>query len=147
MLTGSIRRLAYRTGILAVVDVEEATLRAFIRKTRVERHVALLRTRTKREKLIAEMYDLDLDSRFIWTLKPEDQWPTRVYDLLRQRGAPDTCYVMSAVSDLDERAMELREALELTVGHDSGTLISCIPGHLAYYEGDGGCRYLLERPN
>ena len=41
--------------------------------------------------------------------------------------------------------MDLEEALAVTVHHDSGTLLSCVPGELAYYEGDGGCRYILER--
>ena len=120
-------------------------MRAFIRKTRVERHVALLRTRARREKLIAQFYDLDLDPRFVFFVPAESQGASGLYDLLRRRGAPDSCYVMSAVGELDGSEMDLRDALELTVNHDNGTLISCIPGQLAYYEGDGGCRYILQR--
>ena len=64
-LTGNTRRPGNRAELLSPVDVEEATLRAFIRKTRVERHVALLRTPSRRAKLIAQFYDLDLDPRFV----------------------------------------------------------------------------------
>jgi hypothetical protein len=121
-------------------------LRAFIRKTRVERHVSLLRTPTKRAKLIAQFHDLDLDPRFVNFVPAESQGPaTRLYDLRRRLGAPNSCYVMSAVGDLDGREMDLQEALDLTVNHDNGTLISCIPGQLAYYEGDDSCRYILQR--
>jgi hypothetical protein len=127
------------------VDVEEATLRAFIRRTRVERYVALLRTRTRRKKLIREIHDLDLDSRFVFTVAPNDQTPERVYELLRRCGAPEDCYVMSE-SDLDGGWMDLQDALDETVATGTATLISCIPGELAYYEGeDMHLRYILQR--
>jgi hypothetical protein len=33
------------------------------------------------------------------------------------------------------------------VGHNDGTFISCIPGRLAYFEGEGlNERYVLQRP-
>ena len=41
----------------------------------------------------------------------------------------------------------LRAALEKTVGTGSGTIISCIAGKLAYFEGEEqNQRYILERP-
>ena len=134
--------------ILAVMDVEEVTLRAFIRRERAERYVALLKTRTRRKKLIAEFDHLyDLDGRYIRPVEKKDQSPGRVYELLRQRGAPQRCYVMSASSELDGQETDLRAALEETVCYGTGTLISCVPGKLGYYEGeDMEARYILERP-
>ena len=39
-----------------------------------------------------------------------------------------------------------RDALSKTVGMDAGTLISCIPGKLAYFEMEGADeRFILER--
>ncbi len=71
------------------------------------------------------------------------QW---VLTELRQRGAPEACYVISTRSDLDGRTMPLAEALGEVHAMQMGTLISCIPGQLAYYEGeDPHERYVLHR--
>ncbi len=40
--------------------------------------------------------------------------------------------------------MELEVALNETVGYQMGTLISCVPGRLAYFENEDG-RWILER--
>jgi hypothetical protein len=127
-------------------EVEEATVRAFVRRERVDRYVALLRTRTSRQKLVASLYEFDLDGRYVWPIPESDQTPERVYELLRQRGAPEDCYVMSEDRDLDGRWVALQEALDMTVTVGMGTLISCLPGKLAYYEGEReDARYILVR--
>jgi len=42
--------------------------------------------------------------------------------------------------------MRLEATLDETVGYVDGTIISCIPGRLAYFEGEeNGARYILER--
>ena len=70
----------------------------------------------------------------------------KIYELLRDRGAPSRCYVMSASSDLDGQEVDLNEALEDVVGVNDGTFISCIPGRLAFFEGEGpNERYVLHR--
>jgi hypothetical protein len=47
---------------------------------------------------------------------------------------------------LDGRRMPLVDALNEVVGRGMGAFVSCLPGRLAFYEGeDTGERYLLER--
>jgi hypothetical protein len=47
---------------------------------------------------------------------------------------------------LDARTLPLKEALGLILGMSPGTLVSCIPGRLAYFEGEEkGARFILER--
>ena len=66
--------------------------------------------------------------------------------MLRKRGAPPDCYVLSANSALDGREMRLGEALEAIIGMGSGTFVSCIPGRLGFYEyEDMKSSYLLSR--
>ena len=96
------------------MDVEEATLRAFIRRERRQRYVALLSSRVKRKKLLRELdhrVEGDLDGRFAWPLWRDADSPSELYDFLRQRGAPERCHVISSVPDLDGNEMDLREAL------------------------------------
>jgi hypothetical protein len=44
--------------------------------------------------------------------------------------------VISSDKELDKRQMDLREALNEVVGRRQGTFISCVPGELAYFEGE-----------
>ena len=54
--------------------------------------------------------------------------------------------MVSENSDWDAREMPLRDALEATIGAGWGTLVSCAPGRLAFFEGEGPKdRYLLIR--
>jgi hypothetical protein len=40
----------------------------------------------------------------------------------------------------------LNEALESTVGSGEGTVLSCVPGQLAYFESEDRERVILQRP-
>lgn len=65
---------------------------------------------------------------------------------LREAGAPASCYVLAADSELDGSEMRLREALEAVVGSGEGAFVSCIPGRLDFYEGgEIDCSYILSR--
>jgi hypothetical protein len=56
------------------------------------------------------------------------------------------CHVISTSSELDGRDLNLVEVLEQVVGFGEGTLISCIPGRLGYFEGESANdRFILER--
>ncbi len=57
--------------------------------------------------------------------------------------APETCHVIGG--EHDGRDMELLTALKQIVGYRTGTVLSCIPGKLAYFEGEIRERFLLVR--
>jgi hypothetical protein len=55
---------------------------------------------------------------------------------------------MSSIAALDARELPLAEAVTETELGGWGTLISCVPGRLAYYYDESGDqRLLLERTN
>lgn len=55
-----------------------------------------------------------------------------------------TCWVISEDPEMDERELDLREALEHVSGRQIGTILSCVPGKLAYFESEDE-RLLLVR--
>jgi hypothetical protein len=55
---------------------------------------------------------------------------------LKSKGAGLTCWVISEDPDIDGREIDLRTALEKVSGRGIGTVLSCIPGKLAYFEGE-----------
>jgi hypothetical protein len=126
---------------------EEMFARNFINPKKRDRYLSLLDTSKGRSK-IAHVLDHceDIDRRYANQVPVNQQNPNAIEKMLRQKGAPEVCHVMSTNPEIDEKEMPLGEALKKTIGMGMGTLISCIPGRLAYFEyEDAGERYVLER--
>ena len=128
---------------------EEAFIVSFVLPQRRRRYLALLETTKGRTKLVGALdHFADLDSRYTKSVTPNTQTPEQIKAILKEKGAPNTCYLISSNPKLDNREIGLLEALKQTVGQGAGTVISCIPGLLAYFEGEEpSCRYILERPH
>jgi hypothetical protein len=58
-------------------------------------------------------------------------------------GAPDTCKVIGGERDGED--LNSLSALKEIVGYGTGTVLSCVPGKLAYFEGEIRERFLLVR--
>ena len=87
-----------------------------------------------------------LEPRFSEHITGKAAFAGPIAQALRQRGAPEACYVLSSNSDLDGREMPLDDALQAVVGAGEGTFISCIPGKLGFYEfSEMKASYLLFR--
>jgi hypothetical protein len=53
---------------------------------------------------------------------------------------------VSKLPDIDGKEISLKEAIEEVLGCGLGSILSCVPGKLVYYEGEGpGDRYILKR--
>jgi hypothetical protein len=67
--------------------------------------------------------------------------------LLRERGASERCYVISATSDYDGQEVDLNAALDdVFMSGADGTLIACEPDGLGYFQGEEpGEGYILDR--
>ena len=126
---------------------EEASVRAFAAPDRSERYLTLLRSVRGRAKLRAALaHGFELDKRYATRVPSAEATPLAVERLLRHLGAPEICHCLSESTELDGRELPLSQALTAVIGQGMGTLISCIPGALAYFEGeDAGERYVLRR--
>jgi len=127
-------------------SLEEALVDAFIVPAKRERYKTLLANPKRRRKLLDGLnHCRDLDPRYATQIPSK----TDVVALLRSRGAPEFCHVISAVAELDGMEMGLQEAIDETEANMWGALIGCVPGRLAYYYGEAGeQRLVLERaPN
>jgi hypothetical protein len=89
----------------------------------------------------------DLDPRFAEPLPSKLAWPKILGPLLRERGAPEQCYVVSSYLELYCREMPLDEALaQILGGFEIGAFLSCLPGKLAYFQDEECKRYILHHP-
>jgi hypothetical protein len=124
---------------------EESVVRAFFLPERKSRYLEILSKPKQRSKLtLALAHFKHLNPKFVVPITPRYHDPESVRQLLVERGAMDRCWVISENSDLDARTMPLDLALHETVGHGMGTILSCVPGKLAYFEDEEG-RCILQR--
>jgi hypothetical protein len=122
---------------------EEAIIRAFFASAKRERYLTLFAKPKGRAKALRKLNHAHFfDPRYAIELPTM----TDVLLLLRSKGAPETCHVISDSARLDGQDMPLAEALPMAEIEMSGTLIGCIPGQLGYYYGEAGeQRLLLEK--
>jgi len=127
---------------------EEAFVESFVQSAKRERVRVGLANPKKRRRFVNEFAHRGtyiLASECFRSIKPNQQHPDSIYSILRGLGAPDTCYLISEDSNIDGREMELLAALKQIVGYGMGTVISCVPGRLGYFEGELRERYILQK--
>lgn len=82
--------------------------------------------------------------KYVRPIQPRYHHPPDVAHMLQGMGAPESCYFIGG--EHDGQDVPLLAALEEVVGYGTGTVLSCIPGKLAYFEGEVRERFLLVRP-
>lgn len=122
---------------------EEATIRTFIDPHRRPRWLESLASAERRSIFLDRLnHCRDLDERYATPLPSNAD----VVAILKARGAPRNCYILSADDSLDGREMPLEEAMVESMRGGWGTILCCLPGRLAYYYDEcGERRFLLER--
>ena len=130
----------------SMLDHEMQFVRHFVVPAKRSRYLSLLESRRGRTKFVRALdHFADLDMRRATLVPPDAQTPHDIESLLRRKGAPDTCIITSSNDTIDGSNTSLREALQQTIGEGFGTIISCVAGRLAYFEGeDTSTRYILE---
>jgi hypothetical protein len=121
---------------------------SFVQSARRERVRLGLANPKKRRKFVEEFAHHGtyiLAPECLRSMKPNQQHPDSIYAILRGLGAPDTCYLISEDRNFDGKEMELLAALKEVVGGGMGTVISCLPGRLGYFEGEVRERYILQK--
>ena len=135
-------------------EQERVLVQSFFVKRVQERVLHELFTPKKRDMALQRLdhrYLSMLKNDYLIEIKPPNSWPDDTYDLLKQYGAPDTCYCLSENELISGKTLPLREALEHAIGFGFASIISCIPGELAYFEAEQSLgpppRYLLKKPS
>lgn len=130
------------------IEVEEKTIRAFIRKDKQERCCLLLATPKRRREFTREFAHFKwLDERFATPIPPNVvHTAEQMISVLRRKGAGRTVWAISADPAIDSTELLLEDAIRLVLGSDWGTILSCIPGKLGFFRGEEiNSERLLER--
>lgn len=109
---------------------------SFVLKERQERYKNLIATSKGRKKFRAYIAHFkDFNSKDYTPLNNCQDF-LQLYYLLKSKGAPDLCYIISEHSDYDMQDLPLLQATENLFNSGVSYFLSCIPGKLVYYEGE-----------
>lgn len=119
------------------METEKTLFQAFALSNKTRCYAELLSDKRGRKRLLSSLNHFhDLDPRYCPKVESSQQAPAGILRILEYMGAPPICHVISSNTDLDRREMLLSDALDNIVGQGYGTFLSCIPGELAYFEGE-----------
>src|SRR5690349_7654064 len=125
----------YLLGLLSVphMDHETGFVATFVLPDYQPRWLEFLSKPKRRSSFLHRLADdRDFDSRLRVPIPPAYQTPECVAAQFKKLHAPAACHLISEQTELDGRDMDLLAALEMVIGSGLGTVISCIPGKLAY---------------
>lgn len=114
---------------------EQEAVRAFILKDRRERCAYLLGNPQHRRKFTNELAHFKwLDDRFVRPIPPSTAHTSaELVQLLRRKGAAQTVWVISDDRAIDAKEMLLDDVMTHIWGREIGTILSCVPGKLAFF--------------
>lgn len=118
---------------------EEVTLiNTFVNGAKRKHLIEILANPKRRHRATATFaHFTDFDPSAVVPLGSDVATPAAIEGALRSRGAGESCHVISHNRAIDGKHLPLKLALEKVVGQGMGTLLSCVAGDLAYYEGEG----------
>lgn len=126
---------------------EEAFVQAFITSEKRARWAQFLSSPKRRKEILARLNrHLPFLPEFGTEVPGHQDFPAELEKLLRAKGAGPTCHVMVDGLKIDGLELALSKALHEICMHESGAVLSCIPGRLAYYKPESpGRGIILER--
>lgn len=115
-----------------IKEIEDKIVDAFIIKIKKERAKYELGNIKKRRYFLWSLPRY-IDKNYANKITEPIKSYLDVYNILKQHGAPDTCYVMEKDDEIDGKVADLKEAIKSKLFYGP-VLISCIHGKLAYLE-------------
>lgn len=122
-----------------------ALLAEFVKSSKRARYREILSNPHLRHKFTDKLaHFTDFDHEYRLPIPSRKLFVDNIVIELRKRHCPNIVSAISEDPALDFKELPLREALKQTVGSGMGTVLSCIPGRLAFVETEDE-RFILER--
>lgn len=116
---------------------EQLLVENFILPDRQMRWLSFLSDEKKRAKQLHRLADgRDFVAERMIAISRRNFSEASVVAELRRLGAPKTAYILSDSSQFDRVEMSLEDAVDLVTGLGLGSIVSCIPGKLCYFQGE-----------
>jgi hypothetical protein len=127
------------------VHNEHSLIAAFVKRSKRDRYREILSNPRLRHKFTDQLaHFADFDPKFRLSIPSDKLFVDNIALELQKRHSPKIVFAISEDRALDQKELPLLEALKQIVGRGVGTVLSCIPGHLAFVETEDE-RFILER--
>jgi hypothetical protein len=129
------------------VQHELAVIAAFITRSKRDRYREFLSDAKLRHKFTSRLaHFADFDPKYRLPFPSNKLFANNINSELQKRHSPRIVFAISEDPALDGSEVPLADALDRIVGRGMGTMLSCIPGRLAFVETEDE-RFILERHN
>ena len=126
---------------------EHSLIAAFVKRSKRNRYREILSNPRLRHKFTHKLaHFTDFDTKYRLPIRSEKLFVGNINVELKRRHSPNMVFAISEDPGIDQKELPLIEALERIVGRGMGTVLSCIPGRLAFVETEDE-RFILDRPN
>lgn len=126
---------------------EEALIAAFVKGNKRDRYRDILSNPRLRHKFTNQLaHFADFDPTYRLPFASNKLFVDNIASELKKRHSPNIVFAISEDPALDQKEIPLLDALKQVVGRGMGTVLSCIPGRLAFVETEDE-RFILERPD
>ncbi len=126
---------------------EQALIAAFVKRSKRDRYREILSNPRLRHKFTSQLAHFsDFDPKYRLAIPSSKLFVDNITRELRKRHSPGIVFAISEDPALDQQELPLTEGLQQIVGRGMGTVLSCIPGRLAFVETEDE-RFILERHN
>jgi len=127
------------------VHNEQSLIGAFVKRSKRDRYREILSSPRQRYKFTSQLaHFTDFDPKYRVLIPGGKRLVDNIARELRKRHSPSIIFAISEDPALDQKELPLLEALGMTVSRGLGTVLSCIPGRLAFVETEDE-RFILER--
>ena len=126
---------------------EHSLIAAFVKRSKRDRYREILSNPRLRHKFTNQLaHFTDFDPKYRLPIPSNKLFVNNIALELQRRHSPKIVFAISEDPALDQKEVPLVEALKQIVGQGMGTVLSCIPGRLAFVETEDE-RFILERHN
>jgi len=127
------------------VHYEHALIAAFVKRGKRDHYRDILSNPRLRHKFTHQLaHFTDFDPKYRLPIPSNKLFVDNIARELQKRHSPSIVSAISEDPALDQKELLLVEALKQIVGRGMGTVLSCIPGRLAFVETEDE-RFILER--
>ena len=124
---------------------EQALIAAFVKRSKRNRYREILSNPRLRHKFTSQLaHFTDFDTKYRLPIPSNKLFVENIAAELQRRHSPNVVFAISEDPALDQKELPLIEGLKEIVGRGMGTVLSCIPGRLAFVETEDE-RFILER--
>jgi hypothetical protein len=124
---------------------EHLLIATFVKRNKRDRYREILSNPRLRHKFTDKLaHFADFDPKYRLPIPSDKLHVNSILLELQKRHSPNIVFAISEDPALDQKEIPLFEALKEIVGRGMGTVLSCIPGRLAFVETEDE-RFILER--